>query len=67
MTAPDLCVPKTAVLDLAALRKHLDEFVADDPSALVFTGPRGDTISRGNFRKLTVWTKTVAEGRALRW
>jgi integrase len=44
-----------------AMRQHLDEYVAADPSALVFTGPRGGVLRRGNFRKLTSWTKTVAE------
>jgi len=39
----------------------LTEFVGDDPSALVFTGPKGGAIWRGNFRKLTTWTKKVAD------
>jgi len=34
--------------------------VGDAPTALVFTGPKGGAIRRGNFRKLTAWTKTVA-------
>jgi integrase len=42
------------------VREHMAEFVPDDPTALVFTGPRGGAIRRGNFRKLTAWTKTVA-------
>jgi integrase len=46
---------------MAAVREHLSEYVADDPAALVFTGPKGGVIRRGNFRKLTAWTKTVAE------
>src|SRR5262245_60134167 len=46
---------------MEAVWEHLDERVADDPSALVFTGPSGGVIRRGNFRKLTAWTKTVAE------
>jgi integrase len=46
---------------MEAVREHLDERVADDPSALAFTGPNGGVIRRGNFRKLTAWTKTVAE------
>jgi integrase len=43
-----------------AMRDHLAEYVGNDPTALVFTGPRGGPIWRGNFRKLTAWTKTVA-------
>ena len=42
------------------MRGHLAKYVADDPTALVFTGPKGGAIRRGNFRKLTAWTKTVA-------
>lgn len=38
----------------------LPRSVGDDPSSLVFTGPKGGPIWRGNFRKLTAWTKTVA-------
>jgi integrase len=51
-------VPPTVV---EVMREHLAEFVADDPSSLVFTGPKGGAIWRGNFRKLTAWTKTVAD------
>jgi integrase len=50
-------VPPTVV---EAMREHLAAYVGDDPSALVFTGPKGGPIWRGNFRKLTAWTKTVA-------
>jgi integrase len=46
---------------IEAVEDHLAEFVGDDPAALVFTGPKGGAIRRGNFRKLTAWTKTVAE------
>jgi len=31
------------------LRDHLAEFVALEPTALVFTGPKGAPIRRGNF------------------
>jgi integrase len=51
-------VPPTVV---EAMREHLEEYVEDDPSAPVFTGPKGGVIWRGNFRKLTAWTKTVAD------
>jgi integrase len=47
-----------AVIDV--MREHLATFVGNDPTALVFTGPKGGAIWRGNFRKLTAWTKTVA-------
>lgn len=42
------------------LRGHLEEFVGSDATAWVFTGPQGGVIWRGNFRKFTKWTKTVA-------
>ena len=42
-----------------AMREHLAAYVDDDPSALVFTGPKGGPVWRGNFRKLTAWTKPV--------
>jgi integrase len=48
-----------AVVDV--MREHLAEFLPDDPTALVFTGPKGGATRRGNFRKMTVWTKTVSE------
>lgn len=50
-------VPPTVV---EAMREHLATYVDDHPSALVFTGPKGGPIWRGNFRKLTAWMKTVA-------
>jgi integrase len=50
-------VPPTVV---EVMREHLAEYVDDDPSALVFTGPKGGPIWRGNFRKLTSWSNTVA-------
>jgi integrase len=50
-------IPRSVI---EAMREHLAEYVEDDPSALVFTGPRGGVLRRGNFRKLTSWTKTVA-------
>jgi integrase len=48
-----------AVVD--AMREHLAAFVPDDPTALVFTGPKGGAIRRGNFRKMTAWTKAVSD------
>jgi integrase len=32
-----------------SMRDHLAEYVDDDPAALVFTGPKGGPIWRGNF------------------
>lgn len=44
------------------LREHMAAHVVDaGADALVFTGPTGAVIRRGNFRKLTKWTKTVAD------
>jgi integrase len=42
------------------MRQHLDEYVGPSSTALVFTGPRGAPISRGNFRKLTGWKDVLA-------
>jgi hypothetical protein len=40
--------------------RHLDEFVPADPASLVFTGPTGAAIRRGNFNDLVKWSKVVA-------
>lgn len=45
---------------VAKLRVHLDEYVASGRSALVFAGPTGVPIRRGNFNKLTGWREAVA-------
>ena len=42
------------------MRQHLAEYVGPSSTALVFTGPRGAPISRGNFRKLTGWKDVLA-------
>ncbi len=42
------------------LRAHLDTYVGNDRSALVFTGPLGAPIRRGNFNKLARWHDAVA-------
>lgn len=42
------------------LRRHLSEYVSEEPSALVFTGPKGAPIRRGNFNKLVKWKAAVA-------
>lgn len=44
---------------LPYLIKHLDEYVDTDPDALVFTGPKGAPIRRGNFNTLVGWTEKV--------
>lgn len=40
--------------------RHFDEFVPADPAALVFTGPTGAAIRRGNFNDLVKWSQVVA-------
>ena len=42
------------------LRQHVREFVDADPAALVFTGPTGQPIWRGNFNKLVRWAVRTA-------
>jgi integrase len=42
---------------LGDLDKHLTEFVASDPKALVFAGPKGAALRRSNFQKL--WTRAI--------
>ena len=41
------------------LRDHVDKFVGPEPDALIFTGPRGGTWRRSNFRRYTRWHETV--------
>lgn len=40
--------------------RHLDEFVGIGPTSLVFTGPTGAAIRRGNFNDLVKWSRAVA-------
>jgi integrase len=40
---------------------HLAEFVGPEPAALVFTGPTGAPIWRGNFNKLVSWREAVTK------
>nr|WP_307831292.1 tyrosine-type recombinase/integrase [Nucisporomicrobium flavum] len=44
---------------LPVLREHLAAFVDDDPDALIFTGPLGAPIRRGNFNPLVRWSAAV--------
>lgn len=41
------------------LTAHLAEFVDPRPDALVFTGPKGAALRRGNFNTLVRWVATV--------
>ncbi|MGL5857489.1 MAG: hypothetical protein ACRC35_03635 [Angustibacter sp.] len=50
-------LPATVTADLVA---HLDRYVDVDPDALVFTGPKGAPIRRGNFNPLVRWGEAVA-------
>jgi integrase len=45
---------------LPAIRKHLDGFVPKGATALVFAGPTGGLIWRGNFNKLVKWADATA-------
>ncbi|RKR89180.1 site-specific recombinase XerD [Micromonospora pisi] len=46
---------------LPALRTHLAAYVDDDPTALVFTGPNGRPIWRGNLNQLIGWSAAVGK------
>jgi integrase len=48
---PSAIVPK--------LRDHLAQFVSPEPTALVFTGPKGAPIRRSNFNPLVGWLKAA--------
>jgi integrase len=52
-----VAIPATLVPEL---RRHLDDYVRDDPTALVFTGPKGAPLKRSNFNNLSGWKETVA-------
>jgi integrase len=41
------------------IREHLRAHVPDDPSALVFAGPNGGVLRRGNFRRASRWPLAV--------
>lgn len=49
--------PSTGVITL--IRDHLSAHVGDDSSALVFAGPNGGVLRRGNFRRASRWALAV--------
>jgi integrase len=49
-------LPRAVVVEM---RKHLVEYVEAEPSSLVFTGPKGAPIRRGNARKLLRWNTAL--------
>jgi hypothetical protein len=44
---------------VARLAEHLAEFVLPEPTALVFTGPKGGPIRRSNFNPLVGWLEAA--------
>jgi integrase len=50
-------IPKTIT---PALQEHFDSYVGTEATSLVFTGPRGGVLRRGNFRRGSGWAKAVA-------
>jgi integrase len=52
-----VAIPKTIIPEL---RHHLDTYVGQEGTALIFTGPRGGILRRGNFRRGAGWAKAVA-------
>jgi integrase len=44
---------------IPALREHLSVFTAADPAALVFPGPKGGPLRRGNFNRQASWPHAV--------
>jgi integrase len=45
---------------IPALRQHLAIFVKGDEDALVFPGPMGGPLRRGNFNRASAWPQAVA-------
>lgn len=43
------------------LLNHLDSYVREAPDSLVFTGPQGAALRRGNFNKMVDWVTLVAK------
>jgi|SRR6516162_6013710 len=44
---------------ITAQREHLSAYTAADPGALVFPGPRGGPLRRGNFNRQASWPHAV--------
>ncbi|MFF3667561.1 tyrosine-type recombinase/integrase [Microtetraspora malaysiensis] len=44
---------------IPALRDHLDDFTDPEDDALIFTGARGGTLRRSNFRRAADWTNNT--------
>jgi hypothetical protein len=53
-------VCRASAILLPATLHHLTRFVGAEPTALVFAGPNGGLIWRGNFNKLVKWLAAVA-------
>ena len=45
----------------AELRQHLDLYVAEEATALVFAGASGGVLRRGNFRRASGWAAAVGQ------
>jgi integrase len=45
---------------LPAIRAHLESCVGPDPDSLIFTGSRGGTLRRSNFRRDVKWYAVAA-------
>jgi integrase len=43
------------------LKEHLEKYVKAAPDSLVFTGPKGAAMRRGNFNQMIKWTGTVTK------
>lgn len=48
-------------LVVEALQDHLAHYVGPEPTSLLFTGPTGAALRRGNFNQLVRWKDTVAK------
>lgn len=51
-------IPATIV---AELREHITAYTGSDPAALVFTGPLGGVLRRGNFRRDSGWAGAASK------
>ena len=53
------CVVGVPAVIVPALREHLAVFVQPEPGALVFPGPMGGPLRRGNFNRAVGWSNVV--------